>query len=385
MRNAAWMTTAILMFGCAQAAPGEDPAGDPGAGAITPAPDGGPPETPDAGFRACDPHIPAAEGVTISETGACPGMMPAAADCAAELTLCSGGTDDNATTVSAATSDGRGSVVLSCHRMDVGPPVINLLFVPTRSGFVSKAGLGVDVKPLSDGFVASQGSYVLPPPEYHFLAHDGTLRAAHRGGTLFASATRAVILRASEGQLVADSFTADGAPAATTVVATYTGSTGSLMMGGAMNASGATLLLWQVYGEANASARWLAADGTLSGPQFSISGWSSSVPATAALAGGGIAVAAQPPSGVRLLRWRGVIAPGETVERPAPAWLTSRADFFLLPGGKAMAFGNEIVGADGTLCGRVDLGAPMVGVGVDGTAFTARSLRTFRIYPQLFR
>jgi hypothetical protein len=50
-----------------------------------------------------------------------------------------------------------------------------------------------------------------------------------------------------------------------------------------------------------------------------------------------------------------------------------------------MAFGSEIVAADGTRCGTVNLGAPLVGIGVDGTTFTARSQRTFRIYPQLFR
>jgi hypothetical protein len=50
-----------------------------------------------------------------------------------------------------------------------------------------------------------------------------------------------------------------------------------------------------------------------------------------------------------------------------------------------MAFGTEIVAPDGRSCGTVDLGAPLIGIGVDGTAFTGRSERTFRIYPQLFR
>jgi hypothetical protein len=49
-----------------------------------------------------------------------------------------------------------------------------------------------------------------------------------------------------------------------------------------------------------------------------------------------------------------------------------------------MAFGSEILAADGTVCGTVDLGAPLVGVGVDGTAFSARSEKTFRVHPQLF-
>jgi len=388
MRNAPWWTAAIVMFGCAQGGPGGDPSADVVVGVgspATPEPDAGPePATPDAGFRACDPQIAAGDGVRISDTGACPGLLPAKADCAAELTLCSGGTQANGTTVAGATSDGRGSVVLSCHRADVGPPLVNALFLPTQAGFVSKAGLGVDVKPLADGFVASSGSYLLPPPQYDFLAHDGDLRTEQQGGTLFASASRAVILRVEGGQLVAQSFTADGAAAAKAVVGSYAGSAGSLMLGGAMNAAGETLVVWRVYGDANASARWLASDGTVSTPAFPIAGWSSSVPSTAALAGGAIAVAAEPPSGVSTVRWRGVIGRGETAERTAPSWLASRAGFFLLPGGKAMAFGSEIVGPDGTLCGTVDLGAPLVGVGVDGTAFTARSTRTFRIYPRLF-
>ena len=79
------------------------------------------------------------------------------------------------------------------------------------------------------------------------------------------------------------------------------------------------------------------------------------------------------------------MAAGDTVERAAPGWLASRGDFFLLPEGRAMAFGTEILAADGSSCGTVNLGAPLVGIGVDGTAFTARSQRTFRIHPQLFR
>ena len=350
-------------------------------------PDAGP---GDAGVVAgpCDPSIAAAQGVAIVDTGACPGVIPAAATCAAEITICSGvasgDTGMNGNAVSAATSDGRGSVVLSCHRNDVGPPQLNFLFVPTRSGFVSKAGLGVDVRPLRDGFVVSDGSYNLPPPKYDFLAHDGDLRAVQKGGALYARPDGAVIVRAADGQLIAESFAADGSSRTATAIAAVT-SSDSVMLDGAMTSTGATLVVWQIYGEANASARWLAADGSASSAPFSIAGWSSSAPQTAALAGGAVAIAAEPPSGTSARSWRGVVAPGETVERPAPAWLASRGDFFLLPQGRAMAFGNQIVAADGTSCGTVDLGAPLVGVGVDGTAFTARSQRTFRIHPQLFR
>ena len=286
---------------------------------------------------------------------------------------------------SAATSDGRGSVVLSCRRADVGPPQNNYLFVPKTSGFISKALLGIDVRPLADGFVSSRGSVRLPPPEYDFLAHDGDLRSAQNGGMLHAGPDGAVILRLDGGQLVAQFFGADGTLRATSTVGAFPASSGNPMVGGSMTTTGATLIIWQVYGEADAKARWLAPDGTLATGTFPIAGWTDSAPFTAALAGGAVAIAAQPPSGVASRSWRSLIAPGDTGERPAPQWLASRGDFFLLPGGRAMAFGPEVVGADGTLCGRVDLGAPLVGIGVDGTAFAARSERTFRIYPQLFR
>jgi len=386
MRNPTWLTTAILLSGCAQGVPAGDPIMDVAAGATSPAPDAGSSPAPQPPWP-CDPSIAAGEGVTIKDSGACPGLLPAAVTCAADLTICSGAANppQGGNSAAAATSDGRGSVVLSCRRADVGPPLLNFLFVPTRSGFVSKAGLGVDVRPLADGFVVSEGSYQLPPPSYDFIAHDGNLRQGQRGGTLYASATRAVIVRPTNGEIVAQSFTAAGGLAANATLGSFSADAGSLMLGGAMNASGATLVIWQVYGESKATARWLAPDGTPGAPPFSIAGWTSNVPDSRGLAGGSVAIAAEPPSGTSVRRWRGVIAPGETVERQAPAWLAARGDFLLLPEGKAMAFGNEILAGDGTVCGTVDLGAPLVGIGLDGTAFAARNQRTFRIYPQLLR
>jgi hypothetical protein len=353
------------------------------AAGATPAPDAGSSPAPQPPWP-CDRSIAAGEGVTISNNGACPGLLPAAVTCAADLTICSGAGSMNGNSAAGATSDGRGSVVLSCHRADVRAPPLNFLFAPTRSGFLSKAGLGVDVRPLGDGFVVSEGSYNLPPPSYDFIAHDGTLRKGQPGGTLYASAIRAVIARLTNGEIVAESFTAAGELAATATLASFSAEPGSLMLGGAMNASGAALVIWQVYGGSKATARWLAPDGTPGAP-FSIAGWTSNVPDAQALAGGSIAIAAEPPSGVSIRSWRGVIAPGETVERPAPSWLTARGGFLLLPEGKAMAFGTEVLAGDGTVCGTVDLGAPLVGIGLDGTAFAARNQRTFRIYPQLFR
>src|SRR5436305_4606678 len=274
MRNAALATAAILTFGCAQGVPGQPPVD---AEATTPQqPDAGP---GDGGVAAgpCDPSIAASEGVAIVDTGACPGVIPAASTCAAEITICSGlGSGDTGNAVVGATSDGRGSVVLSCRRNDVGPPQLNFLFVAIRNGFVSKASLGVDVRPLRDGFIASEGSYLLPPPTYDFLAHDGGFRAAQSGGALYAGPDSAVIVRAGDGQLIAQSFAADGTSRMTTAIGAFTGSAGSLMLSGATSSTGATLVVWQIQGEANATARWLAADGSASSAPFSIAGWSSS-------------------------------------------------------------------------------------------------------------
>ncbi len=390
MRHATWGIAAIWMLSCAQGVPGGDGIVDVAAGATTlppAAPDAGTPPDPASPRGPCDPAVAAT--VAVADNGACPGVLPRGAACAAEITICSGrsaGPDGaGGDTASAATSDGRGSVVLSCHRQDVGPPQLNYLFVPTASGFLSKAGLGVDVRPLRDGFIASQGSSLLPPPEYDFLAHDGTLRAAQNGGALYAGPNGALLVHAEGGQLIAQSFDALGTLRSTVPFASFAGAVDSLTFDGAMNTAGATLVIWQAYGDAAANARWLSPDGTPSATAFSIAGWTDRAPQAAALAGGSVAIAAEPESGTSARKWRGVIAPGETVERPAPAWLSSRGDFFLLPSDEGMAFGNEILAPDGRACGTVDLGAPLIGIGVDGTAFSARSERTFRIHPQLFR
>jgi hypothetical protein len=380
MRNATWVAAAVAMFSCAQGAPAEDPPLQGAASAV--------PASPAGNQGPCDRNVDAQ--VAVVDSGACRGIMPPASRCAADIVICNGvsaGPEGGlvGSFAAAATADGRGSLVLSCARADVGPAFFNFLFVPHSGGFVSKAPLGVDVRPLRDGFLVSDGSYILPPPSYDFLAHDGTLRASQNGGTLYAGPDGAVIVRPVEGQLIADSYAADGSRKATAVVATYSTADGVPMLGGAMNTAGATLILWQVYGERSANARWLAADGSIASAAFSIAGWTDTTPVSAPLAGGGIAIAAQPPSGTNARQWRGIVAPEDVTEQPAPSWLQSRGEFFLLPAGKAMAFGNEIVGPDGTVCGTVDVGAPLVGIGVDGTAFSARDQRTFRVHPQLFR
>ncbi len=377
MRATTLVTAAIWLFGCAQG--GTEPAG---AADIAPshvAPPAPAPPAPASNAGPCDPSVHPA--VKITDSGACPGVVPSTATCAADLLLCNGNTNRAV----AGTSDGGGSAVLSCANNDVGPARFNALFVPVQGGFVSKMPLGVDARPLSDGFVSSAGSTQIPPPEYDFVAHDGTLRVSHAGGFLIAGAGGALIVRAAGGSLGGEAIGADGVTRSTVTIATLTAPADSLMLGGAMDVSGAALVLWQVYGEAKASARWIGADGAALTGVFPVQPWLDFIPDAAPLAGGGVALAAPPPSGANGPVWRSTIAPGATAEQPAPQWLTSRGSFFLLPGGKAMAFGAEIVAAGGVVCGTVDLGAPLVGVGVDGTAFTALDAKSFRLYPQLFR
>ncbi|HEY6911499.1 MAG TPA: hypothetical protein VI356_19120 [Myxococcales bacterium] len=316
----------------------------------------------------------------IANRGSCPGIVPAAATCAAELVLCNGSGNRPA----AATSDGRGSVALFCAS-DTGTSRFGDLFVPRRGGFVSTLPLGDDVRPLADGFIVSSATLTTSPPSWDFLAHDGSLRASQPSGFLLSAANGAVLVRVDGSALVAQSVGADGTPGRTTELAALQAPEGRLMLAGAIDVSGAALVIWQVNGEARASARWLSANGAAATAAFQIQGWLDGIPAPAALAGGGIALARATQGGTNPPQWRSVVAAGRALEEPAPAWLASRGSFFLLPGGKAMAFGTEIVAPDGTSCGTVDLGAPLLGIGVDGTAIAAQDARTFRLYPQLFR
>jgi hypothetical protein len=389
MRATTLVTAAILMSGCAQgaadpqrpadvAASQQAPAAPPGAPA---APPGAPAPPPGAGIAPagpCDPSIrPAA---TVASRGNCPGILPAAVTCAADLALCNGSSNHPA----AATSDGGGSLALFCSS-DAGTSRFGDLFVPRRGGFVSTMPLPDDVRPLADGFITSSGTLTTSPPSWDFLAHDGSLRASQPAGFLLAGPHGAVLVGMSGSALVARSLQADGTPGTTTELATLQTSADRLMLAGAIDVSGAALVIWQVNGEARASARWLGANGAAATAAFGIQGWLDGIPAPAPLAGGGIALARATFTGDTQPQWRSVVAAGRAAEDPAPAWLAGRGSFFLLPGGKAMAFGSEIVAPDGTSCGTVDLGAPLLGIGVDGTAIAAQDARTFRLYPQLFR
>lgn len=314
----------------------------------------------------------------ITSSGRCAGIVPSAVTCAADLVLCSGSGNRPA----AATSDGRGSAALFCGD-DAATSAFGDLFVPRRGGFVSTMPLGKDVRPLADGFITSSSTLSVSPPSWDFVAHDGSLRASQASGFLLSSANAAVLVRASGSALLAQSVAADGTPGPTAELGTLQAPADRLMLGGAIDVSGAALVIWQVNGETRASARWLSARGAAASAAFEIEGWLDAIPPAAPLAGGGIALAraaqGSPP------QWRSVVPALRAGEDPVPAWLAGRGGFFLLPGGKAMAFGTEIVAPDGSSCGTVDLGAQLLGIGVDGTAIVAQDARTFRLYPQLFR
>jgi len=372
MRVTTLLTTAIVMSGCAQGA--VEPQGSTDVSASQPQPPA--PTPPGAGIAPagpCDSSIRPA--VAVADSGRCPGLLPAAVTCAADLVLCNGSSNRPA----AATSDGRGSAALFC----AGSPSFGDLFVPMHGAFVSRMPLGADVRPLADGFVTPSGT--LSAASWDFLAHDGSLRASQPSGFLLSAPDRAVLVRVSGSALVAQSFAADGTPGRAVELGMLHAAGSGLMLGGAIDVSGAALVIWQVKGDASATARWLGPDGSLTTAAFALQGWPDAIPAAAALAGGGIALARAPASASTSPQWRGIVAAARTAEEPAPSWLAGRGGFFLLPGGKAMAFGTEIVAPDGTSCGTVDLGAPLLGVGVDGTAISAQDSRTFRLYPQLFR
>jgi hypothetical protein len=393
------MMTALLISGCGGGVKGGEPAASvaspaPAAGPqgaappATGAPDAGPAAGPDAGPAAgpCDPSIDAAHGTTVSDSGACPGVMPAAPACAGDLLLCGGTTSSSlgvsGNFASAAAIDGLSGLALACTAADNSATFYNL-YLPMPSGFVSRAPLGAGAWATQDGFV-TVGRSTGPSPMV-FRAQDGSeLSSAPAASRIFVGERSILAVRAaqqgSDVLLTAQGYATTGAPLLDAQpVATLTGaSSGSLMLGGAATAGGSTLLIWQIYGQSGASARWLAADGTAPGAAFALQGWTSGIPDAAALADGGVALSTG-------TAWRGVVAAGAASETPAPQWLASRGPVQLFPGGRAMLFGIEVLAPDGTRCGTLDLGAPVLGIGNSGTVVTARDQRTFRIYPQLLR
>jgi hypothetical protein len=133
--------------------------------------------------------------------------------------------------------------------------------------------------------------------------------------------------------------------------------------GAAEDASGAVLALTGSGTEV--SGIWVDLASGKSGRPFSIG--SAAAVRARPLLGGGVAVRLDS-------SWAGVIQPGESTLRPAPAWLGDSSDFVPVRSGKAYALlkpGNtvELVSVQGNACGKVTFpGVSSVAIGVDGSA-----------------
>ena len=133
--------------------------------------------------------------------------------------------------------------------------------------------------------------------------------------------------------------------------------------GAAEDASGAVLVL--TGGGTEVSALWVDLTKGTGGRPFSIG--SAAAVIARPLLGGGVAVRLDS-------SWAGIIQPGESTLRPAPAWLGDSSDFVPVRAGKAYALlkaGNtvDLVSVQGNACGKVTFpGVSSVAIGVDGSA-----------------
>lgn len=327
-----WVAAALAMFGCAQW------------------------ETAEA---------VASGGGGAAAADLCAGQMPASVPSPVDLVLCGA----NGSSAAFAFGDGHGDLALGCASGDTGPGVFFGLYLAYGYGYLSKAPLGYAAWPSADGFV---GMSVYPNGPFELHARDGGMLASLPGTHVLAGPRSLLVATVGAAGISVQAFS--GAPQV--VAAAPAG----VSVGGAGDANGDTLLLWQTYGDNTAWARWLGPDGAPVTDAFKVAPWAqASIRDPLPLAGGGMAMQkfADP-------RWRGVIASLATAESAPPSWLSSRGGFFLARHGTAMAFTTgELLAADGTSCGSLGLGAPLVGVGLDGTAVTAPDSKTFRMWPQL--
>ena len=357
-------------------------AADPGVDAGTPAA-AAPAQPHDA---RCDGSIDASRGFAVSDTGACPGMMPAAPTCAADFKLCSGliPSPPAGSLTNFASSDGAGNLLLSCANAETS--VSGLQFFPAGvSGYGDGtfAALGSDAAPLRSGFS-------LIPVQAHdsFMVMDGS------GSTLArAAVTPNLVLAGTDG---AAAFWATAGAEGVTISMERFGPDGSVrapvqtlmtvasgwVLGGAMDVNGHSLLLIGAQGEATAQAIWLAPDGHAETAAFTVSRTAFSNDAVSALPGGGVALGEAFPT-----KWHTTLATSSTQQSAAPAWLAARGSFQIVRAGKALSFAgdssSEIVTPDGTSCGTLSRAGQ---VGLDGTFIAASADQTtFRVYPGLLQ
>jgi hypothetical protein len=394
MRRTAWILSVVLLSACASGtdlSPGFEPvigqSQTPDAGTAAAAP----PAQPDD--ARCDSSLDAAQGVTVTDTGACPGLMPATPTCARDFKLCTGTVEGSSgpggTRTSFAVSDGSGDLLLACGWVDT-PLTGVALYSAGSAGFVQGAQIGP-----SSAAVPLQSGFTLVPLGLHdkFALVDGSgavlATAADLPNLTLAGADGAEALWADGQTLFAQRLGADGAARSQRQPLLTFLSSDEWILGGGMDVNGHALLLVGTAGGETARAIWLAPDGHPETGIFSLPRTAFANDAAAALPGGGLALGEAYP-----VKWHAVLAAGATQQSPAPAWLAARGTFQIVRGAKALLFGvtgaaetspssSEMVTPGGTSCGTLSLAGQ---VGLDGT-FVASSAdqTTFRVYPGLLR
>jgi hypothetical protein len=367
------LTTLWIAAGCGAAAQGEQPVAR--AAAVVG-------QTAPPAPAICDQAV--APAIAILDTSACKGVMPAKPACAARIAACVGVTTSDlgphGAAASLATSDSQGSVSIECTSADGTPSPGSALFAPAARGFGAGVHLGDGALPLPSGFVATASSTNgHPPPDVLFFDHQGTQLASHSEGFAIVGPAGVEIATVLDDAVVLQQFgfggTARGAQQ------TVGPASGGVILGGATDSLGHTLVIFGTYGQPVTMARWFAPDGTPETALFQISGWAQNIGTSAALPGGGVAV-----GGAIGPRWRSVMTAGSTVEESVPPWLSSRGSFVPVRGGRALAFGTEIVASNGISCGSIDIGSSqLLGIGRDGTVVTTDDGANATVYPRLLQ
>jgi hypothetical protein len=367
MHHAPRILAALILAGCA---------GQGWQEAMTPDPVVGQPAG--AAPAACDPAVKPA--LTVSDSGACPGIMPVPPACAAQIAACEGvkfGIDGpRGSMASAATSDARGALAIACEISDVGPPLFFSLHAPMATGYADGIPLGEDVLASFAGFVARSNV----PGNLLFFDHSGAQTATAPRGVVFVGPAAVEIAAVVSGSVVLQQYSFDGEPRG--ALQTVGSAAGAVFLDGATDALGHTLVAWGTEGTAGTMARWFAPDGTPESDAFQLPVSPEEIGGSAALPGTGIAIGSSVGP-----RWRLVITAGSTIPAAAPEWLAARqTGFTVIRGGRALAFGNDILSTDGKPCGSLHFGrAALLGIGLDGSAVTTDDGATVTVYPRLLQ
>lgn len=351
MSSNTWILGTVAVLACGG---GRSPAGEPAQWPVTGTTRAGP-----AAASSCQGLAP--QQLVPIEVAGCSGVT-------------AGASGPTGTFAGAATADATGSLALGCQNAQTGRDVF-FVFLPFSGNYRRIAPLSERAVPMQSGFYSTSQSQRGPS----FLFDRAGRPLASLGEShAFASAAGTVeVISLSGGTLLAQQYDVGAVPHGGAVRLADAGQ-GQLVVGGAANAAGRTLVVWGTGDRVQ--GRWLGADGQPETPAFLLGGRADQIGDSAALPDGSVAI-----GGANGPRWRSVVAQGATTESAAPGWLASRGAFAVVRGGKALLFGQELVAADGTSCGSIDFGSAPAGVGLDGTVVTVADEKTFRVYPQLLR